>query len=217
MGKLLKNLSADEFYKTAGLLNVKKTKDHTLNSYEYLGRHKYGDNYCIGFSAFSGRWQSRQLLEITNLLTEYALSEIRITPWRALIIPTKDFKAADKITQSLQAIGVITAREDPRNLIIACPGSSGCLQANGPTHEVASQLLAKLNTAPSRPRPYVHISGCKKGCANPGASPITVTLQDDHMAIIHNGSAHDAPHYCAPSIERAIEYLNHFMTAQDNA
>ena len=217
LGKLLKTLSFDEFYKSAGLLNIKKIKNHTFNPCDYLGRHKHGDNYCIGFSAFSGRWQSRQLLEIANLLTEYALSEIRITPWRALIIPTKDFKAAEKITQSLPTIGVITAREDPRNLIITCPGSPGCLQANGPTHDVALQLTEKLNTVPSGPRPYVHISGCKKGCANPAPSPITVTLQDDHMAIIHNGSAHATPHYCAPSIERAIAYLNHFMTAQNNA
>ena len=217
LGKLLRTLSLDEFYKSTGLLNIKKTKNHTLNPCEYLGRHKHGDNYFIGFSAFSGRWQSQQLLAISKLLTEYSLSEIRITPWRALIIPTKDFKAAEKIAQSLPTIGVITAREDPRNLIITCPGSPGCLQANGPTHDVALQLMEKLNTVPSRPRPYVHISGCKKGCANPGPSPITVTLQDDHLAIIHSGSAHAAPHYCAPSVERAIEYLNHFMTAQNNA
>ncbi len=53
--------------------------------------------------------------------------------------------------------------------VIACTGAPGCLQASVETRALARAL------APHVPGGMLHVSGCAKGCAHPGAAPLMVT------------------------------------------
>ena len=44
----------------------------------------------------------------------------------------------------------------------------------------------------------IHLSGCAKGCAHPGAAPLTVVGTSGDCGLIANGAAHDAPFAAAP-------------------
>ena len=91
---------------------------------------------------------------------------IRITPWRMVY-----FSSGLKRRRDLHHDGdFITNPADPLLNVVACTGAPGCPQALAPTRALARQL------APLVPQgELLHVSGCAKGCAHPGAAPATLT------------------------------------------
>ncbi len=115
-------------------------------------------------------------------LTELAAhGEIRLTPWRMLLI--EGARARPPLP------GLILDATDPRLQVTACTGAPGCLQALSATRDLARDLAPQL---PQGTR--LHVSGCAKGCACPGPSPITLTATGaDEFSLIRNGTAADQP------------------------
>lgn len=106
--------------------------------------------------------------------------EIRPTPWRMLFLLG---------ATTLPAIpGLITDPADPILRITACTGAPACPQALGETRRLARALAPHLPAGQA-----LHLSGCAKGCAHPGASPLTVTASDTGYDLILDGSASDTP------------------------
>ena len=90
------------------------------------------------------------------------LGPIRLTPWRMVLI--------EGLTTAPNLPGLITNPADPLLNVVACTGAPGCPQALAPTRALARQL------APLVPQgELLHVSGCSKGCAHPGAAPATLT------------------------------------------
>ena len=116
-------------------------------------------------------------LTATDLGALARLGPLRLTPWRMLVI--------EGVRAMPQRPGLITDPGDPLLNVTACTGAPGCLQALGPTRELARQLAPKV--------PGLHVSGCAKGCAHPGPSPVTVTATADGYDLIRNGRASDLP------------------------
>ncbi|WP_417474809.1 precorrin-3B synthase [Leisingera sp.] len=110
-----------------------------------------------------------------------AHGEIRLTPWRMLLIEgARDLPPLP---------GLILDATDPRLQVTACTGAPGCLQALSATRDLARDLAAQL---PQSTR--LHVSGCAKGCACPGPSPVTLTATGaDEFSLIRNGTAADQP------------------------
>lgn len=108
------------------------------------------------------------------------LGPIRLTPWRMVLIEGP--QAAPAIP------GLITDPTDPLLNVTACTGAPGCPQARGETRALARRL------APLVPKGRrLHVSGCAKGCAHPGAAPATLVANEVTYDLILNGSAADAP------------------------
>ncbi|MGR3760238.1 precorrin-3B synthase [Roseobacteraceae bacterium NS-SX3] len=107
--------------------------------------------------------------------------EIRLTPWRALLVEGAD---------SLPPLpGLILDAADPRLQVVACTGAPGCLQALSSTRDLARELAPHVPTGTK-----LHISGCAKGCACPGAAPLTLTATgENEFSLIRNGTAADQP------------------------
>ena len=107
---------------------------------------------------------------------------IRPTPWRAFALTGRNARAIGESSG-----GFIADPLDPRLKVFACPGAPSCGTAQVATLEHASQIaLLRL--------PYaVHVSGCTKGCAHPGAVPITLVGIDGCYALVRNGRASDPP------------------------
>lgn len=116
-----------------------------------------------------------------DLLTELSkLGALRMTPWRMLLI--------EGMTAMPDLPGLITQPDDPMLRVIACTGAPGCQQAAQPTRALARLLAPHLADGS-----LLHVSGCSKGCAHPGATDFTLTAQATGFDLIRDGHARDLP------------------------
>jgi len=106
--------------------------------------------------------------------------EIRLTPWRMLLLP------------GLPALpplpGLITSPGSPLPRVFACTGAPGCGQAVAATRALAAALAPHLP-----PGQRLHVSGCAKGCAHPAAADATLTATQAGFSLIRHGPASGAP------------------------
>lgn len=105
---------------------------------------------------------------------------LRMTPWRMLLV--------ESARQLPQIDGIITDANDPLLRVVACTGAPGCGQGLGPTRDVARALAPHVPCGQT-----LHVSGCAKGCAHPGAAALTITATETAYDLIRNGRASDAP------------------------
>jgi precorrin-3B synthase len=106
--------------------------------------------------------------------------EIRITPWRMLFLP--DICVLPTLP------GIIIDPASPMPRIFACTGAPGCGEAFAATRALAASLAPHLP-----PGQRLHVSGCAKGCAHPGATEFSLTARPDGFALIRSGNAAAAP------------------------
>ncbi|MEL0437039.1 precorrin-3B synthase [Phycobacter sp. K97] len=137
-------------------------------------------------------------MRATTLQTLADQGTLRLTPWRMLLI--------EDASQIAPLPGLILDGADPRLRVSACTGAPGCLQALSSTRDLARDL------APHVPEgAHLHVSGCAKGCAHPGAAPLTLTATArDTFALIRHGTAADQtlePHLSARDLRAAPERL----------
>ncbi|MDP3959546.1 MAG: precorrin-3B synthase [Pseudorhodobacter sp.] len=104
------------------------------------------------------------------------LGPLRLTPWRMLLI--------EGLAGAPALPGLITDPGDPLLRVVACPGAPACPQALQPTRALARALAAQVPQGD-----LLHVSGCAKGCAHPGAAPFTLVAQETGYALIRGGTA----------------------------
>jgi precorrin-3B synthase len=72
--------------------------------------------------------------------------------------------------------------------VIACTGAPVCPEAFAETRELASMLAPHIP-----PDKKLHVSGCRKGCAHPAPSALTLVGTADGLDLVRDGSPRDAP------------------------
>lgn len=128
-----------------------------------------------------------------------ALGPLRITPWRSLLV--------EGVVECPDREELITHSHDQRLRVAACTGAPGCPQAAAPTRALAREL------APLVPRDQVlHVSGCGKGCAHPGAT-LTLVATAAGFDLIHHGSAASAPDHRALDTASVVSHLQNLSHA----
>jgi len=143
-----------------------------------LGRH---DN-AFGLGVPFGRLDAAKL----RLLADSA-QELRLTPWRAILL-----------VGGGPVEGFLHDNDDPLRGAAACPGAPSCHQGTVSTREIAVAL------APVTP---LHVSGCSKGCAHPGPSPVTLVGREGLYDIVFDGKAGDSPAFRGLTQDQAIQIL----------
>ena len=122
----------------------------------------------VGF-AF-GQMQAHTLAVLAGI------GPLRVTPWRMLLVEgLADIPAIEH---------VLTQPEDPLLRVVACPGAPACVQGLQPTRALARHLAPQVPV-----NAVLHVSGCAKSCALPGATPLTLMAQASGFDLIHNGPA----------------------------
>lgn len=135
-----------------------------------LGLHPQGA--LVGFEF--GQLGADTLAQLADL------GPLRVTPWRMVLIEGASAMPA--------LAGLITAPDDPMLRVIACTGAPACVQAMQATRPLARALAAHIPQ-----RQVLHISGCAKGCAHPGAADLTLTATPRGFDLVRAGRAGDRP------------------------
>jgi precorrin-3B synthase len=114
--------------------------------------------------------------------------ELRMTPWRMVLVPG--------LAEMPQDEGLVTRPDDPLLRVVACTGAPGCPQAHAPTRAIARLLAASVPEGA-----LLHVSGCAKGCAHPDPAGVTLVAAPAGFDLVRNGRAAD------PAVERGLTGL----------
>lgn len=124
------------------------------------------------------------------------LGNIRLTPWRMILM--------EGVQNPPKLDGLITDPADPLLRVTACSGAPACSQALAET-----RLIARSTAPYLKPGQHLHVSGCAKGCAHPGAAALTLTATAQGFDLVKGGRAGDTPSATALSSDDIIKALTH--------
>ncbi len=192
---LVEALGAQALARAAGLELRAFDDAHTAaRGAKIFGAQCCGAIAYAGVGAPFGRWRAEELAALAEFAQGAGMGELRLTPWRALLIVTPDIEAARKIIAQAQDHDLITSADDMRLAVVACPGAPECPQALAETRAHVMDLAPLAQKFVGADGVGLHLSGCAKGCARQSAAPITLTACVDGFDLIENGGADGAPH-----------------------
>jgi len=157
---------------------------------DFLGVHKFGASLCVGAAPPLGRMTARDLGFLAEEARRRAAVDIRLTPWRALLVTGLAVGDAEGLGAALARRGFILDPDDPRLAIVACAGAPACANAARPVQaealEFAPWVAAGAGIA-------LHVSGCEKGCAHGQRTPFTLVARQSGYDLVLSGKASDEP------------------------
>lgn len=134
---------------------------------------------AFGVAVMFGAMNAALLRHVAEIATRHGDGTIRLTAWRALLLP--DVAAGIELGPDL-----IDDQADPRLGIAACIGAPACPQASVTTrHDAALLMRAGWSD--------IHVSGCAKGCAHPGAADVTLVGAAGRYDLVRQGRADALP------------------------
>ncbi len=136
-----------------------------------------------------GRLDAVRLAHLAGLARRFADGTIRMTPWKAVVLCGVSPSDAAALGSGAATAGLVADADDPRGRIVACAGRPACPAAEADTGAAAA-LLARTGLAGV---PFLHVSGCAKGCAHPAAAPVTLTAAAGGYGLVRGGRAGDTP------------------------
>ena len=190
MGALVAVRGAAAIWRAAGL-EVKPQAQRASIPPQPLGHHALGASGWLGLGFAFGRLRARDLAWLADMATTYGGGELRLTPWRAILLPGVDARAAQEILAQAPA-DMIVDPSDARLCVVACPGHPACASATTPTQEDAL-ALAPLARALAPAGAGLHVSGCAKGCARPSPTAVTLVARAGLYDLVAAGCASDTP------------------------
>jgi precorrin-3B synthase len=101
--------------------------------------------------------------------------EVRVTPWRTIVLGGVDVADADGVVELLGAAGLVLDPESPWGGVTACAGRPGCAKALADVRDDARRVTPRL-PAGSR---VVHWSGCERRCGRPAGEFVDVVAIDN--------------------------------------
>lgn len=122
---------------------------------------------------------------------------LRVTPWRMIVL-----EGARALPSGL-APDFIAAPDAPELRVDACAGAPFCPQATVETRALALRLAPHVSGS-------LHISGCAKGCARPGAADWVLTGRNGRFDLVRNGRPGGPPEHAGLT---AAAVLNRFGAA----
>ena len=190
LGALIASHGAAVIWRAAGLVPTHQTP-RAATPPQPLGHHTLVAQGYLGLGFPFGRISARDLAWLADMAQAHGAGEMRLTPWRAILLPGIDANSArDILSQASDAF--ITDPTDARLAVIACPGAPACASADAPTQGDALSL-APLARALSPSGVTLHVSGCAKGCARPSSTAVTLVARAGLYDLITQGRASDVP------------------------
>jgi precorrin-3B synthase len=157
---------------------------------DFLGAHQFGAATCMGAAPSLGRLTADDLRFLARQARRGAAIDIRLTPWRALIVTGLNASDAEDLVSALARAGFIVDPGDPRLAIVACSGAPACANA---ARAVQGEALEFVSFVPPGRGIVLHVSGCEKGCAHRRPAPLTLVARESGYDLVLDGGASDEP------------------------
>jgi precorrin-3B synthase len=166
------------------------------------------EKYCFGIGAAFGRFDAAMLETIAAAAELFAGGEIRLTPWRAILLP--GVKAAQETTlpAHFAARAFIIDPADPRLAVAACGGAPACAQGTTPTHADALTLAPIARRLQSQ-GVALHVSGCAKGCARQAPTAYTLVAAAGRYDLVEAAKPYQARARRGLTLAQAQAELEH--------
>lgn len=180
-----------------------------------LGFQSDGEMTYLALGVPFGRLNSRMLRTLAGLAELNGSRELRLTPWRSVLLPGIAAGNPDEVFAQLGGEFIVDA-DDPLLGVASCPGSPACKNGSTRTQDDArdlAPLAKKLNMSGTG----LHVSGCRKGCARATSSDITLVGRDGRYDVVLSGRAGDDPSHFGLTFEQVRDYLGHMNAAMDGA
>ena len=148
-----------------------------------------------GFAAMVGlpfgRADAVTLDRIGAAAEAHGCADIQLSPWRGIAFRGMAEVDASALLAFADSLGLIVCDDDPRLSVQACAGAPACLRAETSAMADAAQLAEAI--APLLASGLtLHVSGCVKSCARPGASDLTLVGRGGRYGVVIGGTTRDS-------------------------
>jgi precorrin-3B synthase len=133
-----------------------------------------------------------------------ARGELRLTPWRAIVIVGETVDPA--LGKSLNRLGLALDEANPIRAVAACPGAPACVRGSTNTQRDGTRL-AQIARDLASVGVGLHVSGCAKGCAHTKSAPVALVGCDGRYDLVVDGFAGDEPVVRGVAIDRLADLL----------
>ena len=172
---------------------------------EGVNAYRLCDNrLALGVGLAFGHAQAQALEALIDEARRAGVTSIRPAPGRMLLAIGLAADHLAPFAAAAERLGFVVRADDPRRRVVACAGAPVCASAEIETRKLAATLAPRLDCVT-----LVHVSGCPKGCAHPGAAALTIVGIEGRCGLVQTGSARDAPQeiVAPPDVHAAIERL----------
>ncbi|CAL78618.1 Putative precorrin-3B synthase (cobG) [Bradyrhizobium sp. ORS 278] len=145
---------------------------------------------AVGIGFPFGLVDSSTLARLAASLAASDVSEIRLSPWRALYAAAGG-DVAERLAGDAARLGLIVDDADPLLRVDACSGAGSCPSTRLATRQHARLLAADI--ARSQFQGTLHVSGCAKGCARSAPADVVLVGEEDSYRVVRNGTAKSEP------------------------
>ncbi|MEU1737145.1 precorrin-3B synthase [Streptosporangium sp. NPDC020145] len=147
----------------------------------------------LGVTAPLGRLTSAQ----AALLAGLAVEEVRLTPWRGVVLPGLSPAALSGVAGRLVAAGLVLDPASPWTGVTACAGRPGCAKSLADVRADAARWIAAESDPPSavpaRPGTLpVHWAGCERRCGRPRGRAVDVVATTTGYRVLLEDSGLDS-------------------------
>lgn len=158
---------------------------------EPIGVHHLQDGrIALGFALAFGYASASRLTRLGATAARLGAVSIRPAPGRSLLAIGLSTVAAEELASRARADGFIVQLADARRHVVSCAGAPACRTAALETRRLAP-AIARAAESWLDGSVTIHVSGCSKGCAHPGAAALTLIGPD---RLVVRGRASDGPH-----------------------
>jgi precorrin-3B synthase len=180
----------------------------------FLGVHPLGTAAFVGVGLTFGRITAADAGELALAAAANGARDLRLTPWRAILLPAPSLSAAHAVSAGLVGRSFIRDPDDPFRRIAACPGAPSCGRGSAPVRRDAARLAAEIAGVPGCGPScgiVLHVSGCEKGCAHPRPATVTLVGRNGRYDLVRDGVASGAPALRNMTLDQAAQQVRHIV------
>ncbi|GIH61704.1 precorrin-3B synthase [Microbispora siamensis] len=123
-----------------------------------------------------------------GLLADLTPAEVRLTPWRTVVLPDLVPEAAGPVTSALTGAGLVTDPASPYARLSACTGRPGCAKALADVQADAlrwAESGTPVLPGEPVPRASMHWAGCERRCGRPRGRVVDVVATPGGYRVSH--------------------------------
>lgn len=135
-----------------------------------------------------GRIAPAQWRSLTDTARHRGRGELRLTPWRGVVVPGVERLRAAGLLDELGATGLVVGPDSPWTGVGACIGRPGCAKSLADVRARAAAVVGPVGLLP------VYWSGCERRCGHPRGEWVdVVAVPDGHRICVVRGEERGTP------------------------